>query len=125
MIVNRMKAWFNEKGNWCFEFEKSEHETDRLICLVSSGLKEWNKTRKKYPQSFISAAFFHAALGTVFVGQNYSQSRPTIDDPISVSAKELVESAIFMYDKMKLTTEGFNEEEINILKKIKNIKEIL
>lgn len=104
-----MKAWFNEKGNWCFEFEKEEQETSRLIILVSKGVNYWRKLRDEYPEAFISAQLFDSALGVIFIGQNYSQSKPTIEKPIVITARQLIESCL----RQNI---DFNEEELEILR---------
>ena len=119
-----MKAWFNKKRNWCFEFEQDELETMRLSQLVSEGTRYWRDHRDEFPKAFISASLFNAALGVIFIGQNYSQSNPTIKNPIVVKAEKLAKNAIVSQEKMGWNAEHFNEKELELLKKL-DVKELL
>ena len=96
----------------------------RLITLVSEGTRFWRDKRDEYPKAFISASLFNAALGVIFIGQNYSQSNPTIKKPIVVKAETLAKNAIVSQEKTGWNAEHFNEKELKILK-TSNIKELL
>jgi hypothetical protein len=112
-----MKAWLNEKGNWCFEFEQDEKETERLIFLVGAGAGTWEPTRTKYRDSYISARLFDACLATIFIGQNYSQSKPTIEKPIKITSKQCALDAIESAKEMSgWNAESFTQEELDYIK---------
>jgi hypothetical protein len=113
----KMKAWLNEKGNWCIEFEQNEKEVERLIMLVGAGAGTWEPFRAKYHDSYISARLFDACLGTIFIGQNTTQCQPTITSPIAVTSKQCAISAIKTSEQMKgWNAEGFNQEELEHIK---------
>jgi hypothetical protein len=120
-----MNAWFNEKGNWCFEFEPSEMEEERFIMLISKGEQYYEEEYKKNPENerdlgaYISAKFFYYILQVVFIGQNYSQSHPTIDKPMHYSAKDALKSAITNFNA------EYTEKEVEYIKKHKNLRGIL
>ena len=110
-----MKAWFNEKGNWCFEFERSEIETTRMSMLISRGTTFWRDEREKYPKAYISAELLNKCIDVVIIGQNYSQKHPTIDDPMIATSLQLAESEVS--EEQKYPSTSFNERELRIIKK--------
>jgi hypothetical protein len=123
-----MKAWFNEKGNWCFEFENTEQETSRLILLIAEGVNHWRENRTKYPNAFISASLFNSITGEIFVGQNYTQSYPTVSNPLEYTSKQIAENAIktaeigfqlkgLPHTEKGWTSQGFTEIELALIKK--------
>lgn len=106
-----MKAWFNEKNNWCIEFEKGEKETERFIALIACGARWWREHRDEYPPAYISAELFNLALGTIFIGQNYGQLHPTIDNPIVTSAEQDKKYLLNYKEQRHL-----NEKELELLR---------
>ncbi len=116
-----MKAWINEHGNWCFEFEKAEQEVTRLLLLVSAGVAKWEKKRNEYPEAYISVQLFDNILGEVILKQNYTQEHPTIDNPYHFTSKSFLEHEI---DPDKPYPTRFNEKELEIMR-TKDIKDLL
>ena len=109
-----MKAWYNENGNWCIEFENEEGESSRLISLVSAGVSTWREKREECPKAYIPANLFNNMLGEIFVRQNYTQEHPTVDDPYHFTSKEFLEHYIRPNQKYPVST--FNESELEIMR---------
>ena len=89
-----MKAWRNEKGNWCFELdEKYELEDSRFICLISKGTQWYQRIARDNPddvdhaKAHLSAELFNEMVGEVFVRYNYTQESPTIENPYILDSK--------------------------------------
>ena len=126
-----MKAWKNEAGNWCFEFERDEQEAMRFIAIVSAGVRNYKENREKFPIGFINATLFYRAISCIFVGSNYTGNFGTIEKPLVHRAKEMAESILKYKDKNQAYwTEsmraGLNDRELQILEdNVGDIRNIL
>jgi hypothetical protein len=109
-----VKAWFNEAGNWCFEFEKDEHEADRLIFVLGEGIRSW---RTNHRGAFISASLLHACFEEIFIAQNNKQLHPTQDKPMIERAEEMARSSVHSAENYAFNAEAFDLTEIMTLKK--------
>ena len=116
-----MKIWRNLKGNWVIELENEEAEFVRLTYPLSEGIQQYRKRRGNSEldrRCFIMTTLISRAISTPVVGSNYTQKYPTEDEPYSTNIEKQVKHIVEVWNEMSWSADGFDEEDIKLLKEI-------
>jgi uncharacterized ubiquitin-like protein YukD len=70
-------------------------------------------------RAYLSARFFNYLLQVIFVGQNYSQSNPTIRKPMHYTVKNAIKHAIENFNN------EYTEDEVDFIKMHADPRDIL